>query len=294
MTPASPRSAVAWAANPLGAFFGTRLRPMQKPPVLLISFPRSGSSWIGQLLATASNAAYLHEPINRSCRDASQPLATGDTPESHPVALRASRLAFSGIPDFPEYIVRRPSQWGLLDRPRKKVVIKEVLLHLLPWLHEHYEPLTLLLVRHPNAVGQSYVRHGWLDANDTGACTAFATRLKNELVAALAVAGNDPAAHVFRYEDFCLRPRDTLATLFDHSGLQWADATDQLLEETTRADGQEAWQPYGIRRDPRRKAWEWKEADTRYHALFDILEAELGTALETLYAAEEWSLEAKE
>ncbi len=290
MTSASPKSAVAWASNPLGTFFGTHLRPMQKPPVLLISFPRSGSSWIGQLLATASNAAYLHEPINRSCRDANRPLASGDTPECNPVAMRTARLAFSGIPDFPEYIVRRPSQWGLLDRPRKKVVIKEVLLHLMPWLHEHYMPLTLLLVRHPNAIAQSYVRHGWLDASDREACTAFAGRLKNELTSALSVTGS----HVFRYEDFCLHPRETLATLFAHSDLHWTDATDQLLEETTRADEQETWQPYGIRRDTRRKAWEWKKADTTYHALFNILETELGAALETLYPAEEWSLETKE
>ena len=39
------------------------LRP-QMPSVLILSFPRSGSSWVGKTLGRASNALYMREPIN--------------------------------------------------------------------------------------------------------------------------------------------------------------------------------------------------------------------------------------
>ena len=35
------------------------------PPVVLLSYPRSGSSWAGKILATSPQFAYLREPITQ-------------------------------------------------------------------------------------------------------------------------------------------------------------------------------------------------------------------------------------
>jgi hypothetical protein len=46
------------------------------PPILILSVPRSGSTWIGQILGEAAAARYIHEPDNET---------------EHPYALRAKR-----------------------------------------------------------------------------------------------------------------------------------------------------------------------------------------------------------
>ena len=42
-----------------------RLFPFRKPAILLLSYPRSGSSWAGKVLGLSPDVAYLREPINQ-------------------------------------------------------------------------------------------------------------------------------------------------------------------------------------------------------------------------------------
>ncbi len=59
------RFCYAWAYIPVFSDAWVRFC-LNKTPVLVISLPRSGSSWIGARLALSSKAAYLREPINTS------------------------------------------------------------------------------------------------------------------------------------------------------------------------------------------------------------------------------------
>ena len=55
-----------WARfGPLSRWIGTAIQP-HKPPILVLSLPRSGSSWVGETMGISKNAMYLREPINQS------------------------------------------------------------------------------------------------------------------------------------------------------------------------------------------------------------------------------------
>jgi hypothetical protein len=43
---------------------GSIIKPMQ-PSILVLSLPRSGSSWVGETLGVADDAMYLREPMNK-------------------------------------------------------------------------------------------------------------------------------------------------------------------------------------------------------------------------------------
>lgn len=86
---------------------------MRRPPALVLSLPRSGSSWVGDTLGHADDAMYLREPITQSnmqlhgAVQAMQDIGPGG-PDTD--TLRYADNAFNGIPDFLAGIVQRPNQ----------------------------------------------------------------------------------------------------------------------------------------------------------------------------------------
>jgi len=95
--------------GPLGRLLEAPFRP-SRTPLLVISIPRSGSSWVGEVLGTVPGALYLREPFNQLH------LATGGErtlfrvtpgtgPDAAPAAYeRAGERVFSARPTF----FRRP------------------------------------------------------------------------------------------------------------------------------------------------------------------------------------------
>src|SRR5262245_30987828 len=58
-------SPVLWANFVRVSRFVAHSIPSVFPPILVISIPRSGSSWLGDSLGISSNALYLREPITQ-------------------------------------------------------------------------------------------------------------------------------------------------------------------------------------------------------------------------------------
>ena len=57
---------VNWARwGPVSSFLARKFKTAA-PPILVFSLPRSGSSWVGEILGSASNALYLREPMTQS------------------------------------------------------------------------------------------------------------------------------------------------------------------------------------------------------------------------------------
>src|SRR5205085_5348017 len=94
-----------------------RLVPIS-PSVLILSMPRSGSSWLGDTMGRASDALYLREPINQVS------ISHGKTDALIPVDAAAppadfqesADQAFAGLPKFSPNVVRFPSQSRLRAR----------------------------------------------------------------------------------------------------------------------------------------------------------------------------------
>ena len=237
------------------------------PPVLLLSLPRSGSSWVGAVLGSAANALYLREPVSQQRRAAGEPYTVVDVPASRPPVLvrAASDLAFAGIPAFPPEVISTPRQWSLGRRRRGRPVIKEVNpLACAFWL-QHYRPHVILLVRHPAAVALSYSRLGWLGNEDVQADTddprhtvweKSGMRQGHVHRSVLSALEGYPDHRIVQYEDLCQAPAAAFEALFAFAGLEWsAEVVRFIASSSTDAAGRH---PYGTRRDSKRMADSWR------------------------------------
>ena len=160
-----PKSPVLWANwGILSAFLAKRIKP-KKPPVLILSMPRSGSSWVGEIMGLSPDSLYLREPITqtylKTTHDGAPSFFEFDMaglPEGYE---SSAKNVFSGLPLFDRRITIFPKQWALSKRSRKRIVVKEVNPFMLPWLTQNFRPRIIYLVRHPVATASSFKRIGW-------------------------------------------------------------------------------------------------------------------------------------
>ena len=73
--------------GPVAAAIAAHRAPLR--PILVLSMPRSGSSWVGATLGDAKNAAYLREPLTHNwARMRHQPAVIEVDPSSPPDSYR--------------------------------------------------------------------------------------------------------------------------------------------------------------------------------------------------------------
>ncbi len=232
-----------------------RLLPVSGPPIVVMSLPRSGSSWMGSTTALSPNALYLREPLTRTKDKPPSvlPLRGIPLPEEYD---QAAKLAFAGLPMFPRNICVNPWEWKLRRRTRGRVLVKEVNPYALEWLCKEYRPFVVLLVRHPAGVALSYRKFGWWDSAEgdwehpdrwriigdyQGECVRFA----------LSFLEDYGDFHAVRYEDLCADPLRAYAKVIRRMGLEWTADMEQLL--ATRIS----------ERDPRAMIRSWDESMTQ-------------------------------
>ncbi|WJW74438.1 sulfotransferase [Thiohalobacter sp. IOR34] len=278
--PRSP-SPVAWAGlGPLTRLLGRLQRPLA-PPLLVLSLPRSGSSWVGEILGHAGNALYLREPVTQSLMQRhglERALLSAD--EARPLQARYAARAFAGLPEFDPGIVIDPGQWDLAQRRTRRPVIKEVNPLAAGWYLQAFAPRLLFIVRHPAAVASSFQRLGW-QADDLSAVRQALRDLPLPAAArkALEVDGGDfwyrqglmqggalfaawqalreaPDCRVLRYEALCAAPLEGFRALFGFAGLDWQPADVERITTKSRGDGDP--DAYATERDSRRMRDAWR------------------------------------
>ncbi|MEP7358075.1 MAG: hypothetical protein ABI847_12595 [Anaerolineales bacterium] len=203
--------------------------PLQQPAVLVLSLPRSGSSWVGNTLGSAPNAVYLREPLTQSFVGAGgRGGVVFPFPPDNPPAVygQAARLAFAGLPRFEHLpsVVMDPRQWSLRSRQQRRLVIKEVNPHLCGWLGAEYRPHVILLLRHPAAIAMSYRRLGWWSARPEQ-WEAMGRKFGAALLAAQHSLPGLAHTRVVQYEALCVEPQAQFDSLLEFAEL---DATDEL------------------------------------------------------------------
>jgi hypothetical protein len=225
--------AVGWARFGLASRLVASLIPPQGPPTLILSLPRSGSTWVGAALGLAANALYLREPINHIRQRLGQSSTLQALDQGRPPAqyARLARLAFAGLPAFPRAAVPRPDQWALGQRRRRRVVIKEVNPLACAWFLAQFRPRLILLLRHPAAIALSYRQLGWVSEPWDWLGTSLGAGL---LAAHQAISGY-PDVRVVFYEALCRDPLTGFGQLFDFAGLAWPESGD---DSGDRAAGQ--------------------------------------------------------
>lgn len=273
------RISPVWWANfgPLSDHLARRF-PMHEPPVLLVAFPRSGSSWLGELLGYAANARYLREPITQARRrwhpDVSYAVSDAGIGRAPTHYARYADRAFAGCPAFSYSTVHAPRQWTLRRRAVQRVLVKEVNPFAVGWMRRRYAPTVIHLMRHPVAVAASMHRRGWtsqtlqeyasperLDAvsrpqvpdsfwGQIGAVQGLAHR-------AVQAACPSGTYTPVRYEALCMAPEDEVRRLCAAVGLRWHDAMADAIAAHSQEAGT-ATDPYGTTRRSQARATAWR------------------------------------
>jgi hypothetical protein len=276
---------VKWARMGFFSVFLAKKIKTSKPSILILSLPRSGSSWIGEILGSASNALYLREPITQSnlALDYSQPSQIYIDPHEpkQPYQLFAD-MSFYSLPMFRRGIVINPKQWPLFERRFRRLVIKEVNPLACEWLLQRYQPRLIFLVRHPVAVALSYLKLSWVNINIQnmffphenligGPIGKWKDHLKSIgsnfwerhgamqgtiLRFVLESLNTYPDSKIVVYEDLCSKPLEIFHELFDFTDLSWDENVEKLV--INRSAGGDRGQLYSTSRDSKNMINSWK------------------------------------
>lgn len=232
--------------------------------VLLLSLPRSGSSWAGEALGCAIDALYFREPVTQSDR-LFHDLGTVIAIDSAILKARCQELAdkaFAGQPDFEPSIVRFPERWPVSPRRSSRVVIKEVNPRACAWYLERYAPRVVLLVRHPAAVALSWQRKGWLEADAVGWAKNGEVQGRALREALDSLKGYE-AHRIVQYEDLCADPIKVFRSLFAFAGLTWEAGAEAFITERIQNDDPD--NPWNTSRNSREMIHGWRRHVTPSH-----------------------------
>lgn len=255
-TPSEPR--LPWYCyNRLVA----RLFPFKRPALLVLSYPRSGSSWVGKILSLSPDVAYLREPINQGYLNqfkSGPPRESVVDPDvddqTRDLYTRLTDDAFVGIPprDVPDAI-ENAADFHPFRRTKKRLLLKEINPLAGQLFVRRHAPVVVNLLRHPAAVAESYHRLGWLDGKFEAFGLEYGTHLLNALRA------TEKSTHVnVRYEDLAHQPADQFGRLFAELGIRPPINFNQVLEEYCQT-GKEPANPYEIKRASSHEADKWRK-----------------------------------
>ncbi|MCA1845901.1 MAG: hypothetical protein LC792_22475 [Actinobacteria bacterium] len=161
---------------------------MTGPRVLVAGLPRSGTTWVGEVLGRTAGARYLHEPDNHLLRPEAwwAKRSLGPYPELDPgddggdyERLWATAFAGGPLPSARYLGIRILQRAGaprvsgrLASRQRSRdvagpLVVKSVhCARALEWTVERFRPSVVVVERHPFGVISSWRKLGWDDFLD--------------------------------------------------------------------------------------------------------------------------------
>jgi len=149
------------------------------PPLLVTGAHRTGTTWVGKMLAQAPSLAYVHEPFNPTNTSSFLeppenywfPYVTGHTEDEYVSFVeRILHLRYPIVRSVlgaeslgaAWYAVRRALQFGRHRLHGRSVLLKDPLAVLSSeWIAERFDARVVVLVRHPAAFADSLRRKGW-------------------------------------------------------------------------------------------------------------------------------------
>ena len=316
-------SPVVWANfGVVSRLIARCLRPA-RPPLLVLSLPRCGSTWVGSMLGLSRDGLYLHEPLNLCKYYIGGDVVGSSTvfmfsPRNVPETYRvAARDAFNAVPAFSRSIVRDPSQWRiqrLARRPTagsasagRRVVIKCVNPLALRWLCERYRFDLVLLVRHPAAVAASWHKMGWTDIDlqatlgpSLYACVnemhkqSFWTRhgalqaLTYRFVFGVLEDRPNFSCRVVQYETICREPGGAFGRLFHDVGFTYDEAERRRVREHSRNSIGRDTHPYSTFRESTAMTEKWKQ-DLSHDKIRGVKRGFCSLNTTSLYRQEAWT-----
>lgn len=156
-----------------------RVRPMGGAPILVTGSHRSGSTWVGKVLARHPAIAYLDEPFHvdhrpgtfRAKIDTWFQYVTEENEAPFRDAFRRTLAFRYGVLDELRAVrgwrdlARIPRDWGRFARARRRrcrpLVKDPIAFFAAPWFARRFGAQVVVLVRHPAAFASSLKRLDW-------------------------------------------------------------------------------------------------------------------------------------
>jgi Sulfotransferase family len=244
-----------------------------KSPILVTGAHRSGTTWVGKMLALAPGVGYVHEPFNpRFSAGRFDRYFTVVTRENEaryaPELERALTFRYELVPRLrkrrrPKDVARTLRDFARVQSLRRRhprpVMKDPIALLSAEWLAQHFDMDVVVLIRHPAAFASSLKRLGWrhsfatfLDngrvpdvirpfedeiraqAREPGDLLEQAALLWRLLYNAVASYRERHAEWVFlRHEDVSLEPVGSFERLYERLGLELTEAARSEIERAS-------------------------------------------------------------
>lgn len=260
----------------------------RKPPIYLVGLPRSGTTWIGEVVNTSPGVKYFFEPFNFRFIPEAIPhrqkyVHSTDQDEDF---ARYCRDAFAGKINHQHYKFHLNWIYKKIPWFPGRVTIKDVnSLLALEWIDYHINPKIVMIMRHPCAVASSWFRLWGGPQKELE--TLLEQLLKQpklmrdylqpfeELMrkaqgfwqqvgvfwgamyyVALEQQKKHPHWLVVQHEQFCQQPIQAYRQLFEKLDLPWSARTNDFLSISTQKNSKNPFIPQRI---PSQEAEKWKQ-----------------------------------
>jgi hypothetical protein len=227
-------------------------------PLLITGHGRSGTTWVGNVFATAHRVLYCFEPGNPAVAEHDQSevwfryLEPG---RRDPLFEQLFDTAFRGLPYNRRW---RRAAWHRLV-PGYRMVIKEVAAFMcLEWLAARYDPAVLVVIRHPCPTILSELKQGTDPQRSRqamlrqpglwhGSRLPFRKILENAESAEAILASiwairlhilaealaRHPEWQIVHYEALCAEPAAQFRRLFENFDLPWTKRVEQFVIQSS-------------------------------------------------------------
>jgi hypothetical protein len=275
-------------------------------PILVTGAHRSGTTWVGRILASSPDTTYLHEPFHL---DHDPGLCAARFPYWFTYVCEENEAPYlAPIARMLDTARRDGPGAGSGPRHRRPLIKDPIAVFSAPWLARRFETRNVVLIRHPAAFAGSLKERGWthpfahfllqpLLMRDqlepfAGDILRFA-REERDVVDQAALLWKVIYATILRYrerhpdwiylrhEDLSKDPVEGFHAVFDQVGLEFSAETERAI--VTHSFARTA---AGLRRDSRANIDTWKQRLTG--AEIERVRAAVAGVSGEFYADREW------
>ena len=235
------------------------------PPVVLLSFPRSGSSWIGSIMGSGNDIRYLREPVTtkyilNKTHSTKKRISVFDSDSCDNWVEYQAYInnSLAATPNFSHAVIPSPKQWKS-PKTLKSLLVKEVN-PLVVGTYLNKQVKLIYLVRHPCSVAKSYQALNWrskdlfkskLNTETLAKIKALSPNIQKadiwqqmgylqgwiEATVKLALTTSNKPTQIVRYEDICLSPESEFKALFNFANINFSSEANERITNSLSRGG---------------------------------------------------------
>lgn len=248
-------------------FINTNCSFFKGSQVIVVSYPRSGSSWFAKILSFCPDVTYIREPITQHYVDAGLGNVLKEPQKEFSVFYKGlTKRALNGFPEYKNNIINNIWDFCPWKFGKQRLLIKEVNPRAIPLFSKNPKTQIVLIVRHPAAIAYSYMTMGWFRNIRTGERTKkpnnvqlnrFALEYGQDINGAIQLSEQSKNIKIVKYEDFALEPQKKFKQIIKQLKLRHPHSFKDILKPMIQT-GSKTNSNFSITRDSKSQIYKWK------------------------------------